>query len=232
MQSAIYKIQVKTLHQEVAQQIQEMIYSDALLRGRKIDERRLSEMLGVSRTPIREALRILSSEGLIDLVPHKGAFVSEFTAKEIEDMFEVMSVLEGTAARQATVNMTSEQFSRIESLHKQLEIQYQNKDHKSYLEINNVLHLYIQELAGNKALNSVVRGLRQKILIYRHKQLYQPERFNHSIQEHRAILHAFRIRDSSLAEMGMKQHLIAQSEALVRVSFKDERVLDQKIDRP
>jgi DNA-binding GntR family transcriptional regulator len=222
MESAIYKIQVKTLHQEVAQQIQEMIYSGELLKGQKINEKQLSEMLGVSRTPIREALRILNSEGLIDLVPHKGPFVSEFTAKEIKDMFEVMSVLEGTAARQATVNMTSEQFSRIESLHKELEIHYRNKDHKRYLEINNVLHLFVQEIAGNKALNSVVRGLRQKILIYRHKQLYQPKRFSRSIQEHRDLLHAFLLRDSSLAEVIMRQHLIAQSEALVRVSFKDK----------
>lgn len=222
MQSTSHKIQVTTLHQEVALQIQEMIYSGELQKGVKIDEKRLSEMLGVSRTPIREALRILSSEGLIVLVPHKGAFVSEFTAKQIKDMFEVMSVLEGTAARQATINMTREQFVRIDSLHNQLEVHYQNRDHKSYLEINNTLHLYIQEIAGNEALNSVVRALRQKILIYRHKQLYQPDRFNQSIQEHRSLLHAFSNRDSSSAEAVIKHHLIAQAEALVRVSFKDE----------
>ena len=211
----MHKIRAKILHQEVANQIREMIRNGVLVKGQKVNEKHLCESMGVSRTPVRESLRMLSSEGLIDLIPHKGAYVSQPPIKEISDMFEVMSVLEGTCARLATKKMTEKNFSKIEALHQELEKHYRNRDHKAYLDNNNIYHVFIQELSGNKVVNDVINGLRQKILLYRHRQLYQPERFDQSIQEHRDLLEAFRKRDAALAERLMKRHLIKQCEALV-----------------
>ena len=211
----MHKIRTKTLHQEIVAQIQKMIRKGILVRGQKINEKRLCESMGVSRTPVREALRLLKSEGLIDLIPHKGAFVSQPCIEEINDMFEVMSVLEGTCARLAVANMKGKDFKRIESLHKELEEHYRNRDYEAYLKKNHIFHVFIQELAGNKVLNDVINGLRQKILLYRQKQLYQPERFDQSIQEHRDLLQAFRKKDPGLAQLLMKQHLLMQCKALV-----------------
>jgi DNA-binding GntR family transcriptional regulator len=211
----MHKIQAKTLHQEVANQIRGMIRNGILVKGQKIDEKYLCESMGVSRTPVRESLRILNSEGLIDLIPNKGAYISQPPIKEISDMFEVMSVLEGTCARLATKKMTEKNLRKIEALHQKLEKHYRNRDHKAYLDNNNTYHVFIQELSGNKVLNDVINGLRQKILLYRHRQLYQPERFKQSIQEHRDLLEAFRKRDAALAERLMKRHLNKQCEALV-----------------
>ena len=211
----MHKIQAKILHQEVANQIREMIRNGILVKGQKINEKDFCESMGVSRTPVRESLRMLSSEGLIDLIPHKGAYVSQPPIKEISDMFEVMSVLEGTCARLATKEMTEKNFSKIEALHQKLEKNYSDRDDKAYLDNNNTYHVFIQELSGNKVLNNVINGLRQKILLYRHRQLYQPERFEQSIQEHRGLLEAFRKRDAALAERLMKRHLNKQCEALV-----------------
>ncbi|MEJ2587023.1 MAG: GntR family transcriptional regulator [Deltaproteobacteria bacterium] len=209
------RIQAKTLHQEIVSQIQQMIQKGILVKGQKIDEKRLCESMGVSRTPVREALRLLKSEGLVELIPHKGAFVSQPCIEEINDMFEVMSVLEGTCARLAATHMNEKDFQKIEALHRELEVHYRNGDSVAYLKRNNVFHVFIQDLAGNRVLNDVINGLRQKILLYRQRQLYQPERFDQSIQEHRNLLEAFRRRDPDSAETLMKHHLLMQCKALV-----------------
>lgn len=211
----MHKIRTKTLHQEIVAQIQKMIHTGILVKGQKIDEKRLCESMGVSRTPVREALRLLKSEGLIDLIPHKGAYVSQPCIEEINDMFEVMSVLEGTCARLAAAHMNEKDLRKIESLHEELEEHYRHRDHEAYLKRNHVFHVFIQKLAGNKVLNDVINGLRQKISLYRQRQLYQPERFRQSIQEHRDLLDAFRKKDPGSAEYLMKRHLLMQCKALV-----------------
>lgn len=208
------KIETRTLHQQVAEQIREMILEGRLLRGQKIDERGLCQAMGVSRTPVRESLRILSSEGLIDLIPHKGAFVRQPPIEEINDMFEVMSVLEGMCARLATTRMKSRDLDRIERLHGELEHHYRNRDHKAYLRANQALHVLIQQLSGNRVVHEVVNGLRQKVLLYRQEQLYRPDRFDQSMEEHRNLLEAFRRQDAALAERVMQEHLLKQCRAL------------------
>ncbi|MGD2124506.1 MAG: GntR family transcriptional regulator [Desulfobacteraceae bacterium] len=209
------KIEIKPLPQQVADQIREMIRKGRLIRGQKIDEKFLCDSMGVSRTPVRESLRILHSEGLIDLIPHKGAYISQPPIEDIKDMFQVMSVLEGMCARLASQNMKEKEFKKIEALHEKLECHYRNRNHEEYLDINSVLHMFIQELSGNKTLNEVITGLRYKILLYRHRQLYHKDRFDQSMQEHRGILEAFRKRDADLAEASMKRHLLKQCEALM-----------------
>jgi len=211
------KIRATTLHQEIVSRIRKMIQKGILVRGQKVNEKDLCESLGVSRTPVREALRQLTSEGLIQLIPHKGAFVSQPCIEEISDLFEVMSVLEGTCARLAATRMKEKDLHRIEALQEELETHYQNRDHEAYLKTNHVFHVFIQELTGNRVLNDVINGLRQKILLYRQRQLYQPERFDQSIQEHRNLLGAFRTRDPESAESLMKHHLLMQCKALVRL---------------
>jgi DNA-binding GntR family transcriptional regulator len=192
-----------------------MIRKGDLVCGQKVDEKVLCESMGVSRTPIRESLRILHSEGLIDLIPHKGAYISTPKIDELKDMFEVMGMLEGMCARLATKRMNAYDLKKIRSLHDKLEQHYAHQDREMYLEVNNVFHLLIQEISGNKALQGVLNGLRQKILLYRHRQLYHKNRFDQSMQEHRAILAAFEKRDARLAEISLKHHLEKQCEALV-----------------
>ena len=215
-------IERKLLNIEVANEIREMIRVGALEKGDKINERELSMSLGVSRTPIREALQRLSIEGLIKIIPHKGAYVSSPRLRDIREMFEVMSVLEGTCARMATEKMSDEQFAKLEFLHDQLEEHYKNRDHENYLQVNHQYHTYVQELTGNKILNNIINGIRLKILLYRSQQLYQPRRFDESIREHRALLEAFRKRNPLEAEILMKTHLMNQCEALVSLYENDE----------
>ena len=222
------KIEAKTLHQEVTSRLREMIRAGELSRGQKIDEKHLSELMGVSRTPVREALRILHSTGLVDLIPHKGAYVTQPSIEEIQDLFEVMSVLEGTCARLAASRMTKEDLGKIEVLHRSLEKHFRNKDHEAYLETNHHLHVMIQELSGNKVLDDVLNGLRQKVLLYRHRQLYYKDRFEKSMQEHRTILEALQEGNPSQADEAMKKHLTRQCEALVDLYTREQEKADQQ----
>jgi len=211
----IQRIRSRPLPQEVTDQIREMIRKGHLEQGQKISEVEFCEELGISRTPLREALRVLAGEGLIDLVPRRGAWVSRPTIGEIQDMFEVMAVLEGLCARMAAEHLTEAELAELETLHHALEDAYRARDEEQYIQANHAYHGLVQELADNQTLNAIVSGLRQKIFLYRYRQLYQPDRFDQSIREHRELLEAFQGRDGALAEALMKRHLQRQCEALV-----------------
>ena len=195
-----------------------MIMSGELREGDKIKENELCDMMGISKTPLREALRVLSAEGLIRLIPNRGSYVTTPTFEEIKEMFDVMVALEGVCARTAVEKMSDQDFIKLENLHQKLEKNFERKDQKEYIRQNNLYHAFVQELAGNKTLNQIVNGLRQKILLYRFQSLNLPGRFDQSIEEHRSLLAAFRNRNPKKAESLMKSHLKKQCDAMETLS--------------
>jgi DNA-binding GntR family transcriptional regulator len=221
------KIQKATLHMQIADTLREMIMTGELKEGDKISENELCTSMEISKTPLREALRVLSAEGLISLVPNRGSFVTKPTIDEIMEMFEVMSMLEGVCARAAADKMTAEKFSRLEELHAALEEKFECRDQKEYIRIHNRYHSFIQELAGNRTLNQIVNGLRKKILLYRFQSLNLPGRFEDSIEEHRQLLATFRERDGRKAEKIMKKHLKKQALALEKLAKQMEERQEQ-----
>jgi DNA-binding GntR family transcriptional regulator len=211
-------IEKKTLHEEIANNLRELIMSGELQEGDKIKEDELCSSMGISKTPLREALRVLSVEGLIKLVPNRGSFVSTPTFEEIREMFDVMSVLEGICARAAAEKMSAKDLAALEKLHDRLENNFKRRAQREYIRINNQFHSFVQELAGNRTLNQIVNGLRQKILIYRYQSLNLPERFEQSIQEHRDLIEAFRKKDPKKVETLMRRHLKKQCDALEKLA--------------
>jgi DNA-binding GntR family transcriptional regulator len=214
------KIPLKSLHQEVVDRIYEMIRKGELKMGQKIVENELSSLMGISRTPLREAIRALSSEGLVELKPNKGAFVVEPSVDEICDMFEAMSIFEGACTKTAVKKMTEKDLKKLEELHEQLEQHYADTDQEAYITVNNKFHTYIQEILQNNTINNLINVLRKRILLFRYRQLYLKNRFNESIKEHRDIIKSFRDRDAEAAEHLMQIHLINQCEALVNIYKK------------
>jgi DNA-binding GntR family transcriptional regulator len=208
------KIEARPLHQDVADRIREMIRKGQLEQGQRISEVAFCEELGISRTPLREAFRVLAAEGLVEVVPRRGARISRPSIAEIQDMFAVMEALEGLCARIAAERLSEGDLARLEILHAALERAYARRDEEAYIQANHAYHEFVQELTHNATLNGIVNGLRQKIFLYRYRQLYQPDRFDQSIREHRALLEAFRRRDPAGAEELMKEHLRRQCEAL------------------
>ena len=163
----MYNTDNRSFHVKVTRQVREMISVGTLKRGQKISEQDLAITLGVSRTPIREALFTLASEGLITLKPKRGAYVSKPRMFEMRQMFEAMSLIEGECARIAAEKMTPLELKKIESLHRQLEKKYLKRDHKGYLKINGTFHELVQKLSGNIILHEIASTLQQKILLYR-----------------------------------------------------------------
>jgi DNA-binding GntR family transcriptional regulator len=192
-----------------------MIFNGILASGQKVDEKALCEALGVSRTPVREALRTLNSERLINLIPYRGSFVAEYKKKDINDIYEVMGTLYGTAARLAVHSMSDADLKRMVNLHQKLEKYYRSKNHKSYLKVNSVFHDFNLKLSDNKVLKDVIESRLNVVIIFSNRSLYQPNRFKQSIQEHREIMSAFRKRDPELAEASMKLHFMNQGHALL-----------------
>jgi DNA-binding GntR family transcriptional regulator len=211
-------IEKKTLHEEIANNLRELIMSGELQEGDKIKEDELCISMGISKTPLREALRVLSVEGLIKLVPNRGSFVSTPTFEEIREMFDVMSVLEGICARAAAEKMSAKDLATLEKLHTKLEKNFKRRAQREYIRINNQFHSFVQALAGNRTLNQIVNGLRQKILLYRYQSLNLPERFEQSIQEHRDLIEAFRKKDPKKVETLMRRHLKKQCDALEKLA--------------
>lgn len=208
------KFKKATYHVQIADMLRDMIMTGKLKEGDKVNEGKLCETMGISKTPMREAIRVLSVEGLIRLVPNRGAFVTKPEFEEIAEMFDVMSLLEGFCAREACQKMTSKNFARLEKLHAKLEENFERHDQEEYIRTNNQYHSVVQEIAGNRTLNQIVSGLRKKILLYRFQSLNLPQRFASSIREHRDLLEAFRQRNHSKAETLMQAHLQNQSQAL------------------
>jgi DNA-binding GntR family transcriptional regulator len=182
--------------------------------GDRIREEAMCAAMGVSRTPLREALRILSSEGLIESIPNRGSYVAQPSVDDVGEMFFVMSVLEGTCARLCAEKLDAKGLGRLDSLFRKLEQHCRLKDREKYMAVNHSFHSLVQALAGNRTLSQVIDGLRRKILLHRYRQIYRPGRLTASMQEHRRLQRAFRDRDPDAAEASMRTHLRRQFEAL------------------
>ena len=205
----------KTLSEKTADKIRELIHKDLLEGGEKLNEMTLCEQLGVSRTPLREALRALSAEGLVEIHRNRGAFVADISIEELRHSFEVMSILEGSCARLAAERLTNADLEALENLHAKLEEHYRDNDPHAYVKHNQCYHEFIQEKTGNPVLSRIVSELRGRIQLHRFRQIYRPGRLDRSMDEHRGLMEAFRAREGERAEKLMRLHLKKQCDALV-----------------
>lgn len=213
------QIQSQALYIQVADKLRTQIYQHELQPGEPIDEMALCERYGISRTPLREALKVLSSEGLIELIPRKGSFVRDMEPDELNDLFPVMAVLEGLCAREAVEHCDADQLQKLEDMHARLEEYAANGDIDSYYEQNFVFHQAIQDLSGNRWLQRIIGDLRKVLRLARHMQLTIPGRLEESIEEHRQIMIAFRKHDPELADKNMQEHLKKQWYSLVEAKI-------------
>lgn len=202
--------------------LRERIYSHALLPGQRLDEAVLAEQLGISRTPLREALKVLSAEGLVDLQPHKGCFVAELSLRDLEEIFPIMATLEGRVAHEVAVKRTPAQLKALDALHDKLERYAAAGDVDRYYETNYVFHDQLQECAGNRWLQTVIGDLRKLLKLSRHHSLRLEGRLSASLAEHRALMRALHRQDADAAEQLMRGHLLAQLVALREMSQAPE----------
>ncbi len=210
------------MSQQASDLLRERIYKHALTPGQRLDEAALAEQLGISRTPLREALKVLSAEGLVDLQPHKGCFVSELTLRDLEEIFPIMATLEGRVAHEVARKRTPAQLKTLDALHEKLERHAAANDVDRYYEVNYLFHDQLQECAGNRWLQIVIGDLRKLLKLSRHHSLRLPGRLAASLAEHRALMQALHRQDAHAAERVMREHLLAQLVALRELSLAME----------
>jgi DNA-binding GntR family transcriptional regulator len=205
----------RALYQEVADRLRRLIYAGELAPGASIDELALAGDFGISRTPLREALKVLHAEGLVRLTPRRGSFVAgELTPADLDELFPVMALLEGRCAFEAVKKATPADVKRLDALHLRLEKVASKGDVAAYYENNYAFHEAIQELAANPWLSRIVSELRRFLKLLRGRQLRVPGRLEASLEEHRQIMRALRRGDAARAERIMRDHLMAQRAAL------------------
>jgi DNA-binding GntR family transcriptional regulator len=208
----------RPLYLEVADRVRDLIYRQQLRPGDSIDETDLCEQLGISRTPLREALKVLHAENLVELVSRKGCRVRQLEEDELMELFPVMASLEGLCANMATQKLKSSDLKMLEKLHAKLEIYAEQGNVDRYYEFNREFHRAIQDLAGNRWLHRISEELRNVLGLARHRQLTKPGRLQESLQEHRQIMEALRVGDAEAAAAAMHFHLCSQQKALSAVA--------------
>ena len=205
---------VNSLHDQVAQQLRDLIFAGELSPGAFVDETRLCEQLAISRTPLREALKVLSAEGLIRHEPRRGSFVSEVTEQDLDDIFPVIALLEGRCAFEAAQQAGLADIAALETLHTQLQDSAAQGRIPDYYAANFAIHEAIIAIAGNKWLAQVIADLRKILKLARLQQLNAPGRLTQSLAEHMAIFAALKAGDAEGADAAMRTHLTRQREAL------------------
>lgn len=203
-----------SLHEEVAAALRGRIFSGELAPGTFIDEPALAAQMAISRTPLREALKVLTAEGLVRHEPRRGCFVAEVTEKDLDEIFPVIALLEGRCAHEAALHASDADLAALEALHDRLARQARGRRITEYYETNYAIHEAIITLANNRWLAQVISDLRKILKLARLQQLHAPGRLDQSLSEHMAVFAALKARDSSGAEAAMRTHLTRQREAL------------------
>ena len=203
----------RPLYEDVAERLREQIFSHELAPGSWLDEQSLAIAFGISRTPMREAIKVLASEGLVTTKMNKGAYVTEVDRRDLEQIFTVLSLLEGQAAKETAIKATEAQLTQLDNLHHRLEKAAADRDTDQFFEINVKFHDLIQEIAGNKWMNGVIEDLRKVLKLQRRDSLTRSGRLLSSLVEHREILQAILKRDPLSADIAMRKHLTRGLEA-------------------
>ncbi|MBP0616147.1 GntR family transcriptional regulator [Jiella mangrovi] len=201
---------------EISQRLRQMIMEGELKSGEKVPERALTERFGVSRTPVREAVKILAHEGFVELVQNRGAIVARQTANELGELFPVIAALEGAAGELACAHASKAEIASLGRLCQTLRAAYDDGDRPTYFEINQKIHAGILAAAGNPTLSRQHATLAQRVFRARYQANLSPERWLAATLEHEAIQSALEARDGKRLGELMREHLMHKLDALTR----------------
>lgn len=202
----------QTREEFVGQKLREAILLGQLKPGDRLEQNEIADMLGVSRSPVREAIRTLAAEGLVDVYPHRGAVVAELSVDELEEIFLIRSMLEGMAARLATLSMTADDIAELETILGDID---HTRDLDRWLELNRRFHHTLYQAAGRPRLFSLVENLRNTTAPYTRQFIASAEHIETAQEHHRTILNACADGDSMLAEEETQKHMEAVCEGVL-----------------
>jgi len=201
----------RALYEEVAELLRQRIFARELAPGSWIDEMRLAEEYGISRTPLREALKVLATEGLVTMKMRRGAYVTEVNDKDQRDVYHLLSLLESDAAGVVAAQASDAELADLNSIHQELVAAVGSTD--KFFVINERFHMRLLEIANNRWRDQMVADLRKVMKLNRHNSLLKSGRIEESLREHQALLEALLARDVSASVARMQAHFANGLEA-------------------
>lgn len=214
------RIERRSLHDEIVTRLRDMIILGELPPGARMNEGQIGAQLGVSRTPLREAIKFLASEGLVELIPSRGAVVKKFTAKEVHDMIDVIRTLETVASARACAQATAEGIAAVRALHDEMLGCYRRGERMAYYKLNQEIHVAIVALADNAALSDVHGILQTRLKRIRFIGVEGAETWANAVAEHEDMIAALEARDAARLSDVMGRHL-DETWARVQDAVKD-----------
>jgi DNA-binding GntR family transcriptional regulator len=194
----------RALYEEVAELLRQRIFNRELAPGSWIDELKLAEEYGISRTPLREALKVLATEGLVTMKVRRGAYVTEVSERDLADVYHLLALLESDAAGVVAAKASDAQIKELSALHKELEKAVNERER--FFEINETFHMRLLEIADNRWRDQMVADLRKVMKLNRHNSLLKSGRIEESLAEHQGIMNALLARDAAATVQAMQAH--------------------------
>jgi DNA-binding GntR family transcriptional regulator len=209
------------LHEEIVARVRDQLVSGGIPPGARVPERALCQQFGISRTPLREALKVLAAEGHVQLLHHRGARATRLTAKDVQDLFEICEGLEALAGELCCARISDDQVARIAQLHREMVGHYERRELQPYFHCNRLIHEIIVQATGNAALVAMYESIAARIRRARYAAPMPPEHWALAVREHDAILNALERRDGVGLGHLLRRHLRAKREQVERAGFAD-----------
>jgi len=215
---------VSTMQDQVYQIIKNEICDGVYSPGEWLQEKDLAAHLHVSRSPVRDALKKLSNDGLVDIIPNKGTFVRVFTAKDIDEVYELRLLIESYCIRESPRHLTPEKGQALTQCLEKLQREFKSNDLKNYIEDDTVLHGIIISLGGNDLIKSTYEKVHSMIQPFRIYSLTSRQRFDESVEEHQGIVRSILEHDVGRAQEINRQHLtLAKEKVIEYITGKEYR---------
>lgn len=213
--STAVPIERRALHEEVAGRLREMITEGALAPGARLNERVLCERLGVSRTPLREAFKVLAAERLVELNPNRGAIVATLSAQDVEHLFELMAALEGLSGELAARRRTQTELDEIRAMHFEMLAAHARRDLPLYYRLNRGIHEAINRCARNPELAETYDSVNLRIQNLRFRSNFNSEKWDVAVREHGAMIDALAAGDGQALREVLERHLRHKRDAVL-----------------
>lgn len=207
MPAKVIPLQRAALHEQVAQRLRQMLVESRIPPGAKLNERELCERLHVSRTPLREAIKMLAAEGLVELVPNRGAIAVELSEADILNTFEVMAGLEAQSGELAAQRITQAELAEIQAMHFEMLAAYTRRDLSAYYGLNARIHRAINAAAKNPVLSTLYNQVNARLQALRFRSNQDGEKWKRAVEEHNRMVEALAARDAAAMRKVLLAHL-------------------------
>lgn len=216
MSAEIISIPRSALHEQVAHRLRQMLVENRIPPGAKLNERELSEELKVSRTPLREAIKMLAAEGLVELLPNRGAIAVELTEADVLNTFEVMAGLEGQSGELAAQRITDAELAEIKAMHYEMLAAYTRRDLPTYYRLNAAIHRAINAAAKNPVLMNTYNQVNARLQALRFRSNQNEEKWREAVKEHEQMVNALSARDAAAMRTVMASHLVNKLDTVIQ----------------